>query len=134
MMISNFDDLLTTARQQPSAQRLLLVFATAELPDNPTPEQRQGFEQGAGGALVPAMCVEKTPDEIIDFEGLKREAAQFTLPWRVVFVSSMSGTATEAPSSEEAEPVLQHMADAIKSGVFANMAAFNVEGSAIVVE
>lgn len=134
MMISNFDDLLATARQQPSAQRLLLVFATAALPDNPTPQQRHGFEQGAGGALLPAMCVEKTPDEIIDFESLKHEAAQFTTPWQVVFVSSMSGSVTDAPSSAEAEPALQHMVDAIKSGVFANMAAFNVEGNAIVVE
>ncbi len=134
MTISNFDDLLATARQQPTGQRLLLVFATAELPENPTPEQRAGFEQGAGGALVPAMCVEKTPDEIVDFVSLKREATQFEMPWRVIFVSSLSGTVDQAPSSEEAEPALQHMVDSIKMGTFANMAAFNVEGNAIVVE
>jgi len=134
MTISNFDDLLAVARQQPTAQRLLLVFATAELPDNATPAQRAGFEQGVGGALVPAMCVEKTPDEIDDFASLKSEATQFAMPWRVVFVSSLSGTANQAPSSEEAEPALQHMVDAIKTGVFSNMAAFNVEGHAIMVE
>lgn len=133
-MISNFDDLLAMSRLQPSAQRLLLVFATAELPDNPTADQRAGFEQGLGGALLPAMCVEKTPNEIVDFSSLKAEAAQFAMPWRVVFVSSLSGTETQAPSSEEAEPALQHMVDAIKMGHFANMAAFNVEGCAIVVE
>lgn len=134
MMITNFDDLLAMSRLQPSAQRLLLVFATAELPDNPTPEQRAGFEQGFGGALVPVMCVEKTPNEMIDFAALKAEATQFEMSWRVVFVSSLSGTQTQAPSSEEAEPALQHMVDAIKMGDFANMAAFNVEGNAIVVE
>lgn len=134
MTISNFDDLLSVARQQPSAQRLLLVFATAELPDNASPAQRAGFEQGIGGALVPAMCVEKTPDEIVDFVSLKSEATQFAMPWRVVFVSSLSGTSDQAPSSEEAEPALQHMVDAIKMGTFANMAAFNLEGNAIVVE
>lgn len=134
MMISSFDDLLTTARGQPTVQRLLLVFAAADLPDNPTAEQRAGFEQGFGGALVPAMCVDKTPDEITDFVTLKREAEQFEMPWRMVFASSLSGTAHQAPSSEETELALQHMVESIKLGVFANMVAFDVDGRAVVVE
>ena len=134
MMISNFDDLLATARQQPTAQRLLLVFATTGLPEDPTAEQRAGFEQGFGGALAPAMCVDKAPDEITDFVTLKREAEQFEMPWRMVFASSLSGTAHQAPSSEETELVLQQMVESIKLGVFANMVAFDVEGRAVVVE
>ena len=41
MTISNFNDLLTAARQQSQPQRLLLVFAKAELPADSTPEQRR---------------------------------------------------------------------------------------------
>ena len=38
MNISSFDDLLTLARQQPTPQRLLFVFAGIELPADSTPE------------------------------------------------------------------------------------------------
>jgi peroxiredoxin len=52
--ITNFADLISEARLQPDAQRLLFVFTRAELPDNPTAEQRRHFEQGVGGVLTPA--------------------------------------------------------------------------------
>ena len=41
MLIQTFDDLLTTARQQPDAQRLLFVFAIAELPEDASLEQKK---------------------------------------------------------------------------------------------
>ena len=37
MEISSFDDLLRAARQQPEPQRLLFVFAGAELPEATRP-------------------------------------------------------------------------------------------------
>jgi len=80
MTISSFDDLLLAACQQAQGQRLLLVFAAAELPDDASPEQRAGFAQGAGGALVPAMCVDKTPEEIGNFERLKQGLASLMHP------------------------------------------------------
>ena len=70
MNISHFNDLLEAARQQPDAQRLLLVFAGAGLPDDATPEQQAAFEAGHGGELTPLMCVHKTPDEIGSFDKL----------------------------------------------------------------
>jgi len=36
MSITNFDDLLRSARAQPEPQRLLFVFATAGVPDDAT--------------------------------------------------------------------------------------------------
>ncbi len=46
MNITCFDDLLQAARAQPTPQRLLFVFAQAELPADSTPAQRERFEQG----------------------------------------------------------------------------------------
>ena len=62
MTISNFDDLLKTARQQTQPQRLLFVFASADLPEDATSAQRASFLAGQGGALVPNLCVDKTPE------------------------------------------------------------------------
>jgi hypothetical protein len=131
MTISSFDDLLLAACEQPQSQRLLLVFASADLPDDATPEQRAGFEQGEGGALVPTMCVDKTPDEIGNFERLTQEAKQFAAPWRVLFASSLSGKGDAPHTSKAAEPVLDGMVDAIRQGMFANMIAFDNSGAAI---
>lgn len=134
MTISSFDDLLLAACEQPQGQRLLLVFASADLPDDATPEQRAGFEQGEGGALVPTVCVDKTPDEIGNFERLTQEAKQFGTPWRVLFASSLSGTGDAPPTSKAAEPALERMVDAIKQGAFANMIAFDASGNAITLD
>ena len=103
MNISHFNDLLEAARQQPDAQRLLLVFAGAGLPDDATPEQQAAFEAGHGGELTPLMCVDKTPDEIGSFDKLVSEAEQFGHDWAVVFVAGMSGIGPRAPSSEDAQ-------------------------------
>ena len=39
-------------------------YYAVELPDDATPAQRARFEAGQGGALVPLMCVDKTPQEL----------------------------------------------------------------------
>ena len=44
--ISTFDDLLRAARQQPQPQRLLFVFAGAELPENSTPSNARVLTPG----------------------------------------------------------------------------------------
>lgn len=134
MTISSFDDLLLAACEQPQAQRLLLVFASADLPDDATPAQRAAFEQGAGGALVPAMCVDKTPDEVGSFERLSHEAAQFGPPWRVLFASSLSGAGDQPPTSAAAGPALERMVAAIKAGQLANVVAFDAQGQAMALQ
>lgn len=131
MDISNFDDLLLAASQQAQGQRLLLVFASAVLSDDASPAQRAAFERGDGGALVPALCVDKTPDEIGNFEQLVHQASQFDTPWQVLFASTLSGTGSEPPSSQAAEPVLTRMVEAIKRGELANMIPFDRLGQTI---
>jgi hypothetical protein len=131
MDIQSFDDLLLAARAQPEPQRLLMVFAGAELPDDATPAQRERFAQGEGGALVPLMCVDKTPEELASFSALVQEAQQFELPhqpWRLVFTAALSGTPGRAPSSADAEQPLRRMVDAVKSGSLAAYLPFDRQG------
>ncbi len=124
MNITHFDDLLKAARQQPEPQRLLLVFATAELPAGSTPEEAAKFEAGQGGALVPLMCVDKTPDELVSFASLAEEAGQFGQPWAMVFVAAMvDGRDAEAP--------LQRMVEDIKRGALGNYIPFSTRGDAV---
>lgn len=131
MTISSFDDLLQAARQQPEAQRLLFVFAGVELPDDATEAQRERFAQGQGGALVPLMCVDKTPQELPSFDALVAEAQQFTAPgrdWVLVFAAAMSGTLGKAPSSADAGEPLQRMVDGIKRGAMDSYIPFDRQG------
>jgi len=134
MTISNFDDLLQVARQQAQPQRLLMVFTSAELPDDCTPEQRKEYEAGGGGALVPAMCADKSPDDIQSFAALKLESGQFQSQWHVVFVAALSGKDDATPSSSDIEQTLDRMVESIKLGVLDNMIAFDTSGSAISLE
>jgi hypothetical protein len=91
MRISSFDDLLRAARQQAEPQRLLFVFMGAELPEDSTPDQRQRFAAGSGGALVPLMCVDKTPDELTTFAALAEESRTSGPGWTMVFVAGLAG-------------------------------------------
>ena len=131
MNISSFDDLLQAARSQPEPQRLLFVFAGVELPDDATPAQRQRFEAGQGGALVPLMCVDKRPDELKSFGALTQESTQFGHPWGIVFAAAMSGTLGRAPTSADAEEPLQRMVEAIKRGEHGAYIPFDAQGHAV---
>ncbi|WP_372527279.1 ribonucleotide reductase subunit alpha [Piscinibacter sp.] len=128
MDITNFDDLLRAARQQSEPQRLLFVFAGAELPDDSTPEQCQRFEAGHGGALVPLACVDRTPQELTSFATLTDEAREFLDDWKLVFVAAMSGRGGRAPTSDEAQAPLQRMVEAIKAGTIRAYLPFDPTG------
>lgn len=131
MNISNFDDLLAAARLQPEPQRLLFVFANAELPPDSTPAQRDHFLGGQGGALVPVMCVDKTPGELLGFADLVQESGQFGQEWRIVFAAAMAGGGGIAPTSEAAEQPLQRMVEAIKAGALDAFIPFDRQGQAV---
>jgi hypothetical protein len=129
--ISNFDDLLRAARQQPEPQRLLFVFANAVLPDDSTPEQRARFEAGEGGALAPLMAVDKTPEELGTFAALVEESRQFGPDWAVVFVASLPGRAGRPPTGKEADQSLQRMIESIKAGSIGSFLPFNRRGEPV---
>ncbi len=131
MSIQNFNDLLQQSQSQSQPQRLLLVFANAELPDDATAAQRADFLKGEGGALVPHMCVDKLPQEITSFEQLLDESAEHSPDWRMVFVAAMSGAHGQAPSGEAADPQLQRMVEMIRTGSLASLLPFDRQGLAV---
>jgi hypothetical protein len=131
MTITTFDQLLQAARAESQPQRLLFVFAAVELPDDATPAQRASFEQGEGGALVPQMCVDKSPDELQSFADLAQEAAQFQKPWGMVFAAAMSGLAGRAPTSADADQPLQRMVESIREGRLGAFIPFDPQGQAV---
>ena len=124
MNLAHFNDLLGAARRQPEPPRLLFVFTVAELPAGSTPEQAARFEAGQGGALVPLMCVDKTPEEVVSFAALAEEARQFGPPWALVFVAGM-------PDGRDAAAPLQRMVEDIKRGALGNYLPFNTAGEAV---
>jgi hypothetical protein len=134
-MISHFDDLLQAARAEPLPQRLLLVFAGAELPDDADAEQRARFEAGEGGALVPLMCVDKRPEEVVSFADLCTEADAMHSGWRVVLAGAMSSLPGESVNDKAVDAAFERLLGLIKAGqmdqVLAQTVAFTRDGAAV---
>lgn len=125
---SHFQQLLQAAAAQAEPQRLLFVFATAQLPDDATPTQRARFLAGEGGALAPLMCVDKAPDELRDFGALVDESRLAGPPWQVVFAAALSGSGGQAPAKAQIDEALQSMVQAIRTGGVGRFAAFAATG------
>lgn len=131
MNITSFSDLLRAAKIQPEPQRLLFVFAGAELPATASPEQRAQFANGEGGELAPLMCVDKAVDEVEHFDGLVDEAAEAGPPWAIVFTTALSGRGGKMPTPLDAQAPLQQMVDSIKAGRLDGMLPFNRRGEPV---
>ena len=131
MNITSFADLLTAARQQPEPQRLLLVFARAEMPEKASPEQRNRCASRSGGYLLPAVCVDKLPEELSSFPALVEESKATGQDWDMLFVAGLSGRAGFAPGSDEAVQPLKMMVEAIEQGRVSQFLAFNKAGEPV---
>ncbi len=131
MMISTFDELLQTARQQPLAQHLLLVYTQAELPDDSTQAQRDEFAAGMGGVLTPAVCVDKRASEIESFAELEKEAREFIEGWDVLFAAAMDVMPGQEMSDSAISAAMNQMIELVKSGQISRLISFDREGNAI---
>lgn len=131
MNIQNFDQLVAVARAQPIPQRLLLVFASAELPDDATAEQRADFLVGKGGALVPSMMLDRAPEEMGSFADLVQEASQFSRDWRVLFIAALSSKNPVDLSDDSVNAALQTMTERIHQGDLGHYLPLDREGNAI---
>ncbi len=130
-MISSYSDLLKAANAEAEPQRLLFVFCRAELPDDASAAEKAAFAKGEGGALTPVVCVDKTPDEVGDFQALVEESRQTGQAWDVVFVAAMSGRGGMAPSSDEAQQPLTMMVESVRLGHVGNYLPLDREGQAV---
>lgn len=123
-----FEQLLRAAAAQPEPQRLLFVFAAAELPDDASPAQRARFAAGQGGALVPLACVDKDPADLTRFEALVAESRAASPPWQAVFIAALPGEKGRPPSAQRIDSALQAMVDNVRQGRFAGYLALDLEG------
>lgn len=131
MQLSDFSDFLAIARAQPDAQRLLFVFAVAELPQTHLPGQAIRFREGRGGALAPVMCVDKALDELDDFAALADESRATGQPWDMVFVGALAGHDGAPPQAASVERGLKMMIDAVHRGAIDRFVAFDPRGDAV---
>ncbi|HLD67454.1 MAG TPA: ribonucleotide reductase subunit alpha [Pseudomonas sp.] len=131
MNIAEFADLLAASRAQSEPQRLLFVFVAAELPADATEQERQRHAEKQGGSLKPVLCVDKLPDELVDFASLLAESGRTGIEWDLVFAAGLAGRAGLAPNSDEAEQPLKMMVGAIEAGSIGNFLAFDREGQAL---
>ncbi|MDX5407867.1 MAG: ribonucleotide reductase subunit alpha [Chromatiaceae bacterium] len=131
MNIESYADLITAAQQQTEPQRLLFVFAKAELPNGYTDTQKQNFEQGNGGALAPVLCVDKLPEEVSDFSNLVLESKNTGVDWDIAFVSALGGRGGFPPNSDEASQPLKMMTEKIQSGMIADFLTFDKTGELV---
>lgn len=125
---SHFQQLLRAAAAQDEPQRLLFVFAGAELPRSASEDQRARFLAGEGGSLTPLMCVDKAPGELADFDALLAESRLAGPPWRVVFAAGLSGRLGQPPSRAEVDEGLKAMAGAVRGGGVGGFAAYGPTG------
>ena len=109
-MIKMFKELLTMTQEQSNPQRLLLLFAKAEASNTKKSKKHQR------GTISPVMCVDKLPEEISTFATLVKEADAINKDWDFIFIASLSGEEGQAPSTEDAEPFLNKMANDIETG------------------
>ena len=128
---SHFDQLLQAAAAQPEPQRLLFVFATAELPEDATPAQRQRFAAGGGGTLSPVVCVDKGVAELTSFDALVAESREAGSPWHVVFAAGLGGRNGQSPSAEQVAHALQAMVERVRAGMLGTFLALDRSGAAL---
>ncbi len=132
MPLTNFADLLAAAQQQPEPQRLLLVFAVAELPRDASADERAAFARGEGGALAPVVCVDKLADDLTSFAALRDEAQGTGSAWDLLFVAALSGRGGHPPNADEAvQQPLKLMVEAIKGGRIGQFLAVNRDGELV---
>lgn len=116
MHITDYESLLSVARQQAEPQRLLFVFLQASLSRDHGEEKASRFHSGQGGELQPVMSVDKTLDELGSFADLVAESERTKQDWQIVLLAALSGRNGVAPSPDEAEQPLKMMMQAVATG------------------
>ena len=131
MQISNFDDLLLAATQQAIPQRLLFLFTTVELPAGASEAEHANYVNGNGGALVPLMSVDKTPESIRSFDQISNEANLYASEWKFVFVAALQNPFGQPIDVEMVDDALNRMTQDLKMGQIEGFIPFDRSGNAV---
>lgn len=131
MQIASFADLLHAARTQDQPQRLLFIFAAAELPDDASTAQQASYQARQGGALSPVVYVDKSPDDIGSFADLVEESRATGAHWDIVFVTSQSGQGGQLPDDAQTEETFARLIEMIRLGQIESFLTFDREGDLV---
>lgn len=131
MNISSFSELLGAAQAQLTQQQLLLVFAKAELPEDSTDAQRARFKAGEGGTLTPVACVDKNASDLLSFDALCSEAAEFIPDWDILFAGVLEAGSGQKLKAEDIDKKIKEVVEWIKIGKIDNLATFDRIGDAV---
>lgn len=108
-MIATLADLIKAALEQKEQQRLLFLFAKTE-------SKKKKKKKHQTGTITPLMCVDKLPEEIVSFKALVEEADNISTDWDIMLIAGLSGTVDAPPTTDDAEPHLNKMANDLTSG------------------
>lgn len=132
MNITDYDSLLTVARQQIQPQHFLFVFLKKSLPEDHKGEEEFRFNAGLGGELTPVMTLSKPLPELTNFSDLVEESKQQGRPWDLVSVAALAGKGSIMPSDEEALEQLEIIMKTVESGGDLNKyMTFDKQGSPV---
>jgi hypothetical protein len=130
--IVDFDSFLEIAQASDEPQRLLFIFLKVALPEDATEEERQRFEQGNGGGLMPVMYVDKAPGELESFAGLAEESRAMGEDWQMVLAAALVGDGGP-PSDNEVEEAFSGLIKTVHAGGdLSAMLAFDREGDPVI--
>lgn len=126
-MITNFQELLNEANKLEQPQRLLFLFAKADAKKKKTKHKT--------GTITPIMCVDKLPGELSDFASFAKEADNISNEWDMMMIAGLNGQNGTAPTTDEAEPYLNQMANNVSDGQdLSNYVIFDREENPIVMQ
>lgn len=129
--IASFDDLKEVGLAQTDPQRLLIVLLKAEPMEGSGEADADDVIRGSG-VLHPVMATDRELSEDLRLDALVEEADQAGVPWDLMLVSSLSTRGGSLPTSEEAEPYLKQMAEAVEMGAdLSRYAVFDRAGSPV---
>lgn len=132
--IVDFDSFLELAQASYEPQRLLFVFVKVALPEDATEQERQRYDEGHGGGLMPVMYVDKDPGEISNFSGLIEESRATGEDWYMVLTAALIGDG-EPPGEPAVEDACARIINTVHAGGdLSGLLAFDREGDPVVFE
>ncbi|MBL1147628.1 MAG: ribonucleotide reductase subunit alpha [Pseudomonadota bacterium] len=130
--ITDYNSLLSVAREQAEPQRLLFVFLKIYKPEGREDAEERDTDFGGGGELEAIMCVDKALEELGSFADLVAESERIEKNWHIVLVACLAGKNGIAPTSDDATQPLKMMVQTIeKGGSLSNFMAFDRNGDPI---